>query len=40
VLVLSLYGLPPELDAESVHRCTRELLAATQQIASIALQAH
>lgn len=40
VLVLSLYGLPSELDSETVHRCTKELLAVTQQIASIALQAH
>jgi flavin reductase (DIM6/NTAB) family NADH-FMN oxidoreductase RutF/DNA-binding IclR family transcriptional regulator len=37
VLVLSLYGLPSELDAEAVQRCTNELLAAAQQIASTAL---
>lgn len=37
VLVLSLYGLPSDLDAEAVQRCTKELLAATQRIASLAL---
>lgn len=34
VLVLSLYGLPPGLDAEGVDRCSTELLTAARQIAS------
>jgi flavin reductase (DIM6/NTAB) family NADH-FMN oxidoreductase RutF/DNA-binding IclR family transcriptional regulator len=40
VLVLSLYGLPSGLDAEAAQRCTKELLAATEQIARVALEAH
>jgi flavin reductase (DIM6/NTAB) family NADH-FMN oxidoreductase RutF/DNA-binding IclR family transcriptional regulator len=35
-LVLSLYGLPPELDAGGVERCATELLAATRQISDAA----
>lgn len=35
-LVLSLYGLPPELDAGGVERCAAELLAATRQISDAA----
>ncbi|GGV28219.1 hypothetical protein [Paenarthrobacter nicotinovorans] len=35
-VVLSLYGLPPELDAGGVERCAAELLAATRQISDAA----
>ncbi|MEA5456781.1 flavin reductase [Sinomonas sp. JGH33] len=36
VLVLSLYGLPPELDADGVERCAAELLAAARHISGAA----